>query len=174
MFQGPKQDAFLHSKPRTACRWQADSSSWMSSSPEPLFQWTDRGTTAHDGFALAPLFGIDHQFNAAITLFSLRSGVGHHGMILPVADHEKLLWTQPHATGEHVIDGHRPGDRERMVILPLAARHRIAVGVPLDADDLVGIVAAHSVATSAMRLAAPGRSRARPIRTSGCRAVPRG
>ena len=102
----------------------------------------NRRLAKHPGAGLSPPFRIDDQLDATIPLLSFRRGVGNDRMVRPVTDHEKLLRTHPHPAGQLLVNGHRPGDRQLVVVAPLAAEDRIAVGVPLDADDLLGIVAA--------------------------------
>ena len=62
------------------------------------------------------------------------------GMAAAVADDKQLSWRHAAGAREHVVHGHRLGDREMLVGRILRRRHRAAVGVALDADELLRIV----------------------------------
>ncbi len=83
-------------------------------------------------------------------------------MVRSVADDEKLLRPQPHPAAEFLVDGHRLDDRQLVIASPLAAGQGVAVGVSLDADDLVGIVAAEFAGHLGDEARGPGANCAPP------------
>ena len=92
-------------------------------------------------------------------------------MVRAVADDEELVALEASAGDEHVIDGHAAGDRQLVVAPPLSAPHGVVVGVPFDADNLVGIAPLQfggGGGISSARLALGGCCRSR---RAGCRRV---
>ena len=82
--------------------------------------------------------GVDHEFHAAISGLARRGRIADDRMISAVADQKELVGLHPRPRREIVEHRHRPRHGELMRRAELL-RGLAVIGMPFDADDLIGI-----------------------------------
>ena len=105
---------------------------------------------------------IDDQLDPPVTLLAFRGRVGDDGVVRAVAYDKELVALESRAADQDVVNGHRPSDRQLVVIAPLGPGDRVGVRMALNPNNLVGIGTEHFGRHVADQVDSPGRSRALP------------